>query len=91
MDPCQKRNQAVITHPKLVLKRLWAFIATDNMGLSACVASTIGSLTHRHFYGWKRCNRSIRGKRTEEENLRKRHRRRQTIRNERQIEKRFKG
>ena len=53
------------------------------MGLSVHAASTIGSLTHRHFYGWKRCNRSIRGKMTEEENLRRNHERRQAIRIER--------
>ena len=47
------------------------------MGLSTCAASAIGSLTQRHFYGWKGCNRVIREKTTEEENLRKKYRRRQ--------------
>ena len=56
-----ERNLMVRTHSKLVLLRLWASQVTGNMGLSAHAASTIGSLTCR----------SIRGKMTEDENLRK--------------------
>ena len=73
-DPCQKRNLMVRTHPKLVPKMWWAPLVTDSMGLSGCAASTVGSLTHIHFYWWRRYNRSIR-QMTEEENLRKKHRR----------------
>ena len=75
MYPCQKRNLTVRTHPKLVLKRLLASLVTGNMGLSVCATSTVGSLTCRHFYWWKRHTRSIRGKMTEVENLREKHRR----------------
>ena len=79
MDLYQKRNLMVRTHPKLVLKMLWASLVTDSMDLSTCTASIIGSLTCRWFYGWKRHNRSIKGKMAEEENLRTKHRRRQAI------------
>ena len=34
---------------------------------SVHTASTIGSLTHRHFWRWKKCNRSSRGKIIDEE------------------------
>ena len=35
MDPCQKRNLMVRTHPKLVLKMLWASLVTANIVLFA--------------------------------------------------------
>ena len=47
MDPCQKRNLMARTCPKLALKILLASLVTGNMGLSACAAFPIGSLTNR--------------------------------------------
>ena len=82
----------VRTHPRLELTRVKASLITDNIGLSAHAASTIGSLTCRYFSGWKRCNRSIRRKKTEEETLRRKHRRRWVIRVERRWkEKKIQG
>ena len=53
MDPYQKRNLTIGTCPKLALKMLMASLVTGNMGLFACAASTIGSLTCRWFYWYK--------------------------------------
>ena len=73
-------KKPVRSHPELVLKKLWASLATGNIGSSVYAASTIGSLTCKYLYGWERCNRSIRGKVTEEEKGRKMHRREKAIR-----------
>ena len=64
MGPHQKTNTILRMCTELVLNG--AVGITGNIRSSEHAASTIGSLTCRYSYEWKRCNRTLRGKMIEE-------------------------
>ena len=66
MDLCQPRNLTVRTHPKHNTQKVWASLATGNMGYLCIQLPQLVPWHTDDFIRWKKCNRSCRVKKIDE-------------------------